>query len=101
MKKLALLVVMALVVPALAHAGAIPNYNSEKFCETISSGKRAIYNACIDLEQKAYDDLKKRWARIPQPTKDFCGAVGKGADSYQAFKECEVQQKAGKKTLKR
>ena len=98
MKKILCTLVMV-AVPAVAFA-AVPQYDVEKFCEGLAKGKAAIYNACISMEQKSYDDLKKRWAKIPDKTKEFCGNIAKGMNSYQSFIECEKLEKKAAKNKK-
>jgi len=98
--KTIVMIALAMAIPAMAYAGTVPKYDVEKFCEAIAKGKASIYNACIDMEQKAYDDVKKRWARIPDQIKDYCGAIASGANSYQAFIECEKIEKDAAKNKK-
>lgn len=100
MKKI-MMIVLALAISTMAYAaGDVPKYDVDKFCEAIAKGKATIHNACIDMEQNAYADVKKRWADIPDGIKEYCGAIAGGANSYQAFIECEKLEKKEAKNKK-
>jgi len=85
-----LTVSFALSVPAQAQS--LPRYDVEAYCRTVaevSGGSAMIFNGCIDMEQDAYDGLKRDWAGVPQSTREYCDMVaGVSGHSYSILAGC-------------
>jgi hypothetical protein len=96
----------ALLVAALASftfategsTAPLPQYQVEKWCDDVaaSTGPRSevAYAGCIDLEQKAYDEMKTRWATMPAQRQKWCDEVARstGNGSYLSLFGCAEQE---------
>ncbi|WP_274628130.1 hypothetical protein [Arvimicrobium flavum] len=84
--------VMALLAVAPAWASDIPRYDPPRYCKSVSDfggGGAMIYNGCIQMEQEAYDSLKRIWNGLPSKTKHYCDEVARFGDrSYAILKGC-------------
>ena len=79
---------------SVAHAGSIPRYDVESYCTevmNVSGGSKMIFNGCIDMEQSAYNNLKRSWASLPSQTKSYCDEVGDVAGGSYAILEGCIQ----------
>ena len=84
--------VMALLSVAPAWASDIPRYDPPRYCKSISDfggGGAMIYNGCMQMEQEAYDSLKRIWSSLPATTKTYCDEIARFGDrSYAILKGC-------------
>ena len=91
MKKVLLFALLAFSALG-AHASEMPRYNPEGYCQQVtdvSGGSSMIFNGCIDMEQRSYNNLKRTWASIPSRTKSYCDDVAKVAGgSYSILEGC-------------
>lgn len=92
----------AFTVPALALAGCfissaasaqdIPRYSAEAYCREVSEvsgGSSMIYGGCIDMEQTAYNSLKREWAGLPIRARTYCDEVARvSGGSYSILQGC-------------
>ena len=48
-----------------------------------------MYNGCIEVEQKSYDNLRRRWASISPRIRNYCIEVAEFAgSSYNMLDGC-------------
>ena len=75
-----------------AFAQDIPRYSVEAHCQNVSEvsgGSSMIYGGCIDMEQTAYNSLKREWAGLPAKARDYCDEVARvSGGSYSILKGC-------------
>lgn len=86
-----------------ATAQDIPRYPVERYCQevaNVSGGSRMIYNGCIDMEQDAYDRLRRSWANLPAQARRYCDEVARvTGGSYTILKGCiDMETEAGAST---
>jgi len=77
-----------------ANAGSIPRYDVESYCTevmNVSGGSKTIFNGCIDMEQSAYNNLKRSWSSLPSQTRSYCDEVGRVAGGSYAIMEGCIQ----------
>lgn len=100
-----LLLLTFLIFPYLgAHANQMPRYNPEAYCQQVanfSGGSSMIFNGCIDMEQKSYNNLKRIWVSIPSRTQNYCDEVASTTGgSYSILEGCidmEIEAASSKK----
>lgn len=85
-------VTISLLMTGPALASDIPRYDPPEYCKSVSEfggGSAMIYNGCMQMEQEAYDSLKRIWSRLPAKTKNYCDEVARFGDrSYAIMKGC-------------
>lgn len=93
--------------PNYAVASDIPRLSPERYCDEVaqvSGGSAMIRNGCIDMEQDAYNKLKRAWGSLPAQTRRYCTEVAQVAGgSYSILSGCvemEVEATGGRKTFK-
>lgn len=94
---------MVLLVMPPAWANDIPRYDPPKYCKSVSEfggGGAMIYNGCMQMEQEAYDSLKRIWNGLPTKTKHYCDEVARFGDrSYAILKGCiDMESEAASST---
>jgi hypothetical protein len=73
---------------------AIPRYDVESHCDTISrvAGNKSqrIFNTCIDQEQQTYNGLRAKWLTFPSDAQGHCDTIARvgGAGSYRLLATC-------------
>ena len=69
-----------------------PRYPVEQYCREVadvSGGSAMIFNTCIDMEQAAYDNLKRNWNAISSQTRSYCDEVAQvTGGSYSILETC-------------
>ncbi|MDV7341791.1 hypothetical protein RYZ26_19480 [Terasakiella sp. A23] len=88
-----------------ANASELPRYDVNGHCENVSKvsgGSNMIFNSCIDMEQKAYVNIKTTWSETPQKTQSHCDQVGKvSGGSYSILESCiKMEMRANKNKKK-
>lgn len=88
----------ALAVATLAiaafpvHAGGLPRYDVDSYCQEVSDfsgGSAMLFNGCIDMEQEAYRGLQRIWDSVPARTAAYCNDVAQfSGGSYALLKGC-------------
>lgn len=88
--RMAVLLIVCSSIPALANG--LPRYNPPAYCKKVSDfggGGAVIYNGCMQMEQEAYDSLRRIWAGLPTKTRSYCEEVARfGDNSYSILKGC-------------
>lgn len=101
---------LLVILPLAANADALPAYDVEGHCKAVASFggnySAVLDNACLEMEQAAYDRLKASWSELPAEARTHCDKVarfgGKGSFSLlQACLEQEVQARANRPSFKR
>lgn len=73
---------------------AIPKYDPDGWCAQVASagggGSETIKRGCMEMEQEAYNNLKGRWAGLPEKTRKWCDKVARaaGKGSYSTLQGC-------------
>jgi hypothetical protein len=97
MKKTFLLIALS-ALSFSAYANELPRYDVPASCQEVANfggGSHQIYNSCIQMEQQAYNNLKNRWAGIPNDIRGSCIEVASfGGNSYQILESC-IQMEQG------
>ncbi|NAZ38373.1 hypothetical protein [Rubellimicrobium sp. CFH 75288] len=85
--------------PALALP---PRYDVERHCREVASFggsfSAVLYDTCFDMEQDAYDTLKRRWDGLPSAMRRHCDQVASfaGSGSYSLLETCvQMEEQAG------
>ncbi len=75
-----------------AFAEELPRYDVAGHCRSVSDvagGSAMIYRGCMEMEQEAYDGLKRRWSAIPTRMRSYCDEIGRVAGgSYSILAGC-------------
>jgi hypothetical protein len=95
MKHLSGTVIAALT---LSHAAAarepaseLPYYDTGNYCHRqsdILDRDPTLLKVCLELEQKPYDRLKKRWPSLDKSVKDNCQTALDVSGSYYKLMDC-------------
>lgn len=86
-----------------AHASEVPRYNPEAYCRQVASfsgGSSMIYNGCIEMEQKSYNNLKRIWPSVPSNTRNHCNEVASiSGGTYAILEGCiDMESEAASST---
>ena len=85
---------LAALVSAPSWAQAdVPRYDPAAHCKriaSIGSSSAVIERTCLQTEQSAYDDLKRRWDKVPSETASHCDRIARvgGDGTYVILKTC-------------
>lgn len=92
--------------PGYASAANLPRLSPERYCDEVaqvSGGSSMIRNGCIEMEQDAYNKLKRIWESLPAQSRRYCTDVAEVAGgSYSILSGCvdmEVEAVGGPKTF--
>jgi len=84
--------IILMVISAPVYAESVPRYDVSAHCtevSNVSGGSNMIYNGCVDMEQTAYDSLKRVWNSIPSSTRAHCDDVARvTGGSYSILEGC-------------
>ncbi|MAK54385.1 MAG: hypothetical protein CML17_00795 [Pusillimonas sp.] len=101
------LLIIATGFPLASSASEMPRYDVEAQCKQIASmggnTSAVMLNSCMDMEQKAYNNLKASWNEIPENTQRQCHEVASigGNGSYTMLESCiEMETQAAEKPKK-
>lgn len=87
-----------------ATAQDIPRYDVAGHCAQVAAvggaPSEVARNGCIQMEQAAYDNLKRSWSAFPAPTRAHCNRVAtfSGPGSYNILKGCIDMEQAARGT---
>jgi hypothetical protein len=81
----------------------LPFYDVEKICRQQSAlvgGGDFMHKACLDQEQRSYDELKKDWEGLDKKVKATCREMARVAyPSYFMLNACVAQELKAKEEL--
>jgi hypothetical protein len=84
---------MAIVLFLIALAGSMPAANIPGICQSARDGasperKVAAYQACVQAEQTARDELRRRWSQFPTSARSTCLRAEAFSVSYVEMLTC-------------
>ncbi|WP_456267661.1 hypothetical protein M1D97_10365 [Kushneria sp. AK178] len=102
MKKIIMGVGLLLAAPlAWSAESEMPRYDVEAECDSVArvggNYSNTTYNGCMQMEQSAYNALKKRWSGLSASIRQECERVATvgGGGSYSTLQGCvQMEQTA-------
>ncbi|MDF1626994.1 MAG: hypothetical protein P1U84_11985 [Parvibaculaceae bacterium] len=88
----------------LAAEDSPPRYDVPGHCEQVASFGGApsemIRSGCLQQEQQAYNDVKRKWSALPGSVRSHCDEVARfgGGGSYMILKGCIDQELASQQS---
>jgi hypothetical protein len=91
------------LLPHLAFAAdaTLPTANIESMCRdeqlaaTAPESKKEAFQACVNDERKAFDELRQKWARYPTNARATCAQPDGMSISYVELQTCLEMQPGG------
>lgn len=86
--------VALVALPIAAQAQQPPRYDVENHCEQVAGFggefSNTMYNSCIDMEQSAYNNVKRQWGTLPGSIQNHCHEVASfgSPGSYNMLESC-------------
>lgn len=107
MKRIALAITLTTMLWSPASATELPRYDVEGHCKQVAAmggaASAMLENSCMDMEQTAYNNLKKSWDGISAQARSHCDQVASfgGGGSYNLLESCiEMETKAAEQPRK-
>ncbi len=100
-KKLLVSFVTGLAFLPAASFAEMPRYDVDAHCKVIAAVggtySEAMFDACFDMEQTAYNYLKPKWGKAPNNLQAHCDQIARvgGGGSYSMLEGCfQMEQEA-------
>lgn len=86
----------SIMTPTVGMAAEMPRFNVPAYCARVADtvgGSDMIREGCLEQEQSSYNELKPRWASVPERTQAYCVNVAQTiGGSYQILEGCLTQE---------